>query len=84
MCRSEKCRLGLRLLCVVGGQLKAWATTIKASLEPLTGLRVFGYARWRKVWVKVSSELAQDRRAWSASVRDAISSIGDAGSTRLG
>ncbi len=25
--------------------------------------RVFGYARWRKDWVKVSSELAQDRRA---------------------
>ncbi len=28
------------------------------------------------------SELAQDRRAWDASTRDVVSSIGDAGSTR--
>ncbi len=49
-----------------GGQLKMWATTIKADLEPISGPRVFGYARWRKDWVKVSSELAHDRRAWSA------------------
>ncbi len=34
--------------------------------------------------VKVSSELAQDRRAWSASVRDVVNAIGDACSTRLG
>ncbi len=34
--------------------------------------------------MKVSSELAQDRRAWSASVRDVVNSIGDAGSTRPG
>ncbi len=45
-----------------GGQLKTWATTIKAAdLEPISGPRVFGHARWRKDWVKVSSELAQDR-----------------------
>ncbi len=29
--------------------------------------------------MKVSSELAQDRRAWSASVRDVVNCIGDAG-----
>ncbi len=34
--------------------------------------------------VKVSSELAQDCRAWSTSVRDVINSIRDAGSTRPG
>ncbi len=67
-----------------GGQLKTRATTIKADLEPLSGPRVFGHARCRKDWVKVSSELAQDRRAWSASVRDVVNSIGDAGSTRPG
>ncbi len=43
---------------------------------------LFGHVRWRKDWVKVSSELAQDRRAWSASVRDMVNAIGDAGSTR--
>ncbi len=31
-----------------GGQLKTWATTIKADLEPLAGPRVFGHARCRK------------------------------------
>ncbi len=65
-----------------GDQLKTWATTIKADLEPITGPRVFVYARWRKDCVKVSSELAQDRRAWRASVRDVVNAIGDAGSTR--
>ncbi len=41
-----------------GGQLKTWATTIKADLEPIPGPRVFGHARWRPDWVKVSTELA--------------------------
>ncbi len=67
-----------------GGQLKTWATTTEADLEPISGPRVFGQTRWRKDWVKVSSELAQDRRAWSASVRDVANAIGDAGSTRPG
>ncbi len=58
-----------------GGQLKTWATTIKTNLKPLSEPRVFGHARWRKDWVKVSSELAEDRR-------DVVNSIGDAGSTR--
>ncbi len=58
------------------------ATTIKADLEPISGPRVFGHAR--KDWVKVSSELAQDHRAWSAPVRDVVNAIRDAGSTRPG
>ncbi len=67
-----------------GGQPKARATTIKADLEPLIRPRVFGHARWRKDWVKVSSELAQDRRARSAPVRDVVNAIADADSTRPG
>ncbi len=67
----------------VGGQLKTWATTIKADLEPLSGPRVFGHARWRKCWVKISSELAQGRRAWSASVRDVINTVSDGGSMQV-
>ncbi len=59
------------------GQLKMWITTIKADLEPLSGPRVIGYVRWRTSWV-------QDPRAWSASIRDVINFIGDAGSTRPG
>ncbi len=58
------------------------ATTIKADLEPISEPRVFGHAR--KDWVKVSTELAQDRGAWSASARDVVNAIGDAGSTHPG
>ncbi len=65
-----------------GGQLTKWATTIKADLELISGPRLFGHARWRKDWVEVWSELAQDRRAWSASVRDMVLAVGDAGSSR--
>ncbi len=67
-----------------GDQLKTWATTIKADhLEPLSGPRVFGYARWRKDWMKVSSGLAQERRAWSASV-DTAGTIQSARNQRAG
>ncbi len=34
--------------------------------------------------MKVSSKLAQDRRAWGASIRDVVNWIGDAGSTNPG
>ncbi len=66
------------------GQLMTLATAIKADLHPISGPRVFGHARRRKGWVKVSSEFVHDRRAWSASVRDVFNAIGDAGSTRPG
>ncbi len=39
------------------------------------------WAQWRKNWVKVSSELTQDRRAWVVPIRDDTNSIGDYGST---
>ncbi len=55
-------------------ELKTWATMIKADLEPLSGPRVLGYARWRKDWVKAPSELAQDRGAWGASIFDVVNS----------
>ncbi len=34
--------------------------------------------------MKVSSALAQDRRAWSASIRDVVNPVGNAGSTHPG
>ncbi len=67
-----------------GGQLKTRATTVKADLEPLSWLRISGHVRWRKDWVKLSSELAQDRRPWSSSFRDVVNLIGDASSARSG
>ncbi len=53
------------------------STMIKAGLEHLSG-----YARYRKNWVKVSSELAQDRRVWGDSIQYVVNSICDDGSTR--
>ncbi len=44
-----------------GGQLKTWAVTAKTELEPLSKTRVLGHARWRKGWMKVSSELSSPR-----------------------
>ncbi len=38
----------------------------------------------KRVGESLSSELAQHRRAWSASVRDVVNEIGDAGSARPG
>ncbi len=64
-----------------GGKLNTWETILKADLEPLTH---FGYARWRKGWVKVSNELAQGCQAWGTSDRDVVSPIGDTGSTPPG
>ncbi len=66
---------------LTGGQLKSWTITIMADLKPFSRRRLFGHARWRKDWMKVYSELAQDRRAWGSSVRDVVNTIGDAGST---
>ncbi len=68
-----------RILKRSGDQLNTWATTLKENLEPLSEPGVFGYARWRKDWAKVSSELAQDRGVWGASIRYVVNSIGDAG-----
>ncbi len=64
--------------------MKTSATTVKADLKLLSGLQVLGYARWRKGWVKVSSELGQDRRSCNAHFRGVVSSIDDASSTRRG
>ncbi len=46
------------------------ATALRAEIEPLSG---------RKVWVKVSSELAQDCRASVATILDVSHSNGDGG-----
>ncbi len=54
----------------------------KKSEETLNGFSHSDSCTHKKDWAKVSSDLAQDRRAWSASVRDVVNLIGDAGSTR--
>ncbi len=64
-----------------GDQLKTWATTVKVGLEPSPDRKS---SATHDDWVKASSELMQEHRALSASIRDVVSSIGDAGSTRPG
>ncbi len=44
-----------------------WTTTLQEDLQPLDR------------WVNVPSDLAQDRRAWGASIRDVVNSISDVG-----
>ncbi len=57
-----------------GSQLKTRTTTIKA--DPLSDHES---SAAQLDLVEVSSELAHDRRAWGATLRDAVSSIGDVG-----
>ncbi len=45
------------------------AVTLKADLKPLSGPQVFGYGRWRRGSVKISSEIAQRHRVWTLSIR---------------
>ncbi len=66
-----------------GGQLKTWATTLKEDLVWLIGPAVVGIRRWDKEWASLAMDLAQDRRAWSAAVRDAVNAM-DADSARAG
>ncbi len=66
-----------------GGQLKTWAATLKEDLMRLIGPAVVGIQRWNKEWASLAMDLAQDRRAWSAAVRDAVNAM-DADSARAG
>ncbi len=66
-----------------GGQLKAWATTLKEDLVRLIGPAVVGIRGWNKEWASLAMDLAQDRRAWSAAVRDAVNAM-DTDSARAG
>ena len=55
-----------------GGQMKTWATTLKADLARITGPTVVGLSRWKRDWLSICCDQAQDRRLWSACVRDAV------------
>ncbi len=53
------------------------------GLALLGGLRVYGLRRWNREWPVICTEMAQDRRAWSAIVRDAVNVL-EAGQIRPG
>ncbi len=61
----------------------SWATTLKEDLVRLIEPGLVGIRRWNKEWASLAMDLAQDRRAWSAAVRDALNAM-DADSARAG
>lgn len=54
----------------VGGQLRTWLGTIKADAELISGPLIYGLSRWRRDWLLLTRDLASDRRAWAAAIRD--------------
>lgn len=68
-CEGWKCRRG--------GQLKTWLATVKSDVEQLGLQSVYGVRQWNRNWVAICSELAANRRAWAAAIRD----IHEAGSS---
>ncbi len=56
---------------------------LKEDLVRLLGPAVVGIRRWNKKWASLAMDLAQDRRAGSVAVRDAVSAM-DADSARAG
>ncbi len=65
-----------------GGQLKTWSRTIQEDLALLGGPRIYGLRRWNREWPVICTEVAQDRRAWSAIVRDAVNALEAASADR--
>ncbi len=63
-----------------GGQLKTWMTTLKEDLARLSGPDDFGLRPGNRDWMTIGIDWAQDRRAWAATVRDAVVAM-DAGAT---
>ncbi len=67
-----------------GGDISKLSKGAFSRSTDIAPINVNGYTQWGKDSVKISSELARDRRDWGASVRDVVNSIGDTDSTRLG
>ncbi len=57
--------------------------TLKEDLVRLIGPAVVGIRSWNKKWASLAMDLGQNRRAWSAAVRDAVNAL-DADSARAG
>ena len=55
-----------------GGQLKTWMATVKEDVEKLTGPMIYGRQRWGQDWLRIISDMAQDRGRWRAFTRDII------------
>ncbi len=57
--------------------------TIEVDIALLSGPRVYDLRRWNQEWPSICIDMAQDRRAWSAAVRDTVNAL-EAGQLRPG
>ena len=56
--------------CKHGGQVKTWLDTVKNDVDRLRLINVYGLRRWKKSWVDICEDLASNRKAWAATIRD--------------
>ena len=54
----------------LGGQLKTWLCSVKEDVDHMRLQVVHGTRRWNRHWITICSDLATDRKAWKASIRD--------------
>jgi hypothetical protein len=59
-----------------GGQILTWSDRMKKDLEISLGPAVYGLRRWNRDWLTIASDLAQNRPAWKALIRDIIGASG--------
>ena len=60
-----------------GGQFRTWFSTVKKDLALVSGPATHGLRTWRKDWLKISCDLAQDRVAWAAAIHDVVNARED-------
>jgi hypothetical protein len=53
-----------------GGQLISWPDRVKADLNSALGPSTYGLRRWNGNWMHISADLAANRPAWKALIRD--------------
>ena len=53
--------------------MKTWVDTIKKDVEAMSGPVLHGLKRWNSSWMEITSDIARDRVAWRAAVRDTVS-----------
>ena len=67
--------------CRCGGQTKTWLKTIKSDVDQLGLHFVYGVRYWNHKWLEICADLASNRQAWTAAVRD-ISGAGSSSNRR--
>lgn len=56
----------------LGGQVRTWLNTVRADVDKLGLHVVYGVRNWNRNWLKICADLASNRQAWAAAIRDII------------